>query len=101
MAKKKQTKQVVEEQPVVEEVIEEVVEETIDTKQQVLLDFKDFWEANCKGKSVAKMEIGMQIWNFWKSYTGRTDRFNGCSACVMPKINYLKNEAKKYNIEIK
>lgn len=83
------------------EIEDNVIEEPIDPKKQILLDFKEYWDANCAGHSIAKMEVGAQIWEFWKRYTDRTDRFNNCAACVFPKIIYLKSESARYGIEIK
>lgn len=52
-------------------------------------------------RSTANEAVGRQLWECWQEYTGRTDRFRGCSACLVNKIVKLKKECDKYGISYK
>lgn len=52
-------------------------------------------------RSTANEAVGRQLWECWQEFTGRTDRFRGCSACLVNKIVRLKKECDKYGISYK
>lgn len=52
-------------------------------------------------KSVTNEETGRAIWDCWLEYSGRTDRFRGCSTCLANKIVKMKKECDKYGINYK
>lgn len=68
-----------------------------DVKLAILKKFAKFIKNN--NQTVANEEIGMAIWTMWQEYTGRTDRWRRCGACLIPKIGKLKKECQKYGIE--
>lgn len=67
-------------------------------KIEILEQFADLWQRECKGRSVARIEVGKQIWELFNNYVGRKDRFNGCASCLPPKIQFLKKECQANNI---
>lgn len=77
---------------------QEVETTTEDPKITLLMEFKTFWEENCKGKITVKDAIGRQIWSYWQKITGRTDRYPGCSTCLINTVKRIKKIASEYDI---
>lgn len=84
--------------PEVEEAETEV--EEVDPKRQILLEFVELYRTECKGHSIVPIEVARKIWDLSNAYSGRTDRFNGCSTCSVSRFSYLKKMCKENNIEL-
>lgn len=78
----------------------EVEEVEIDPKRAILLEFVELYKTSCKGHSVVPIEVAKKIWVLANAYSGRTDRFNGCSTCSVSRFSYLKKMCKENNIEL-
>lgn len=119
MAKKKKTKEMLDPEQIItsvqnatevadmqdaapdnEVVIPEVEEVEIDPKRQILLEFVELYRTECKGHSIVPIEVARKIWDLSNAYSGRTDRFNGCSTCSVSRFSYLKKMCKENNIEL-
>lgn len=72
----------------------------IDPKRQILLEFVELYRTECKGHSIVPIEVARKIWDLSNAYSGRTDRFNGCSTCSVSRFSYLKKMCKENNIEL-
>lgn len=46
-------------------------------------------------------EIGEQIWDLWRKYSNRTDRWRRCSSCLLPKVHKMISECKRFGIEVR
>lgn len=46
-------------------------------------------------------EIGEQIWNLWRAYTGRQDKWRRCSSCLIPRAQRLIKECQRFDIPIR
>lgn len=46
-------------------------------------------------------EIGEQIWNLWRAYTGRQDKWRRCSSCLVPRAQKLIKECQRFDIPIR
>ena len=99
--KKKEIDEVLLPRQIVEEQIE-VAEEpvTLDPKIGILQEFAELWKAECKGRSIVKIDVARQIWDICNKLNGRSDRFNGCASCLPPKVAYLKKLCLENNIEL-
>lgn len=74
--------------------------EKVDPKRQILLEFVELYRNECKGHSIVPIEVARKIWALSNAYSGRTDRFNGCSTCSVSRFSYLKKMCKENNIEL-
>lgn len=75
-------------------------EVVIDPKRAILLEFVELYRTECKGHSIVYIEVAKKIWALSNAYSGRTDRFNGCSTCSVSRFSYLKKMCKENNIEL-
>lgn len=82
------------------EIETEVEEVEIDPKRQILLEFVELYRTECKGHSIVPIEVARKIWDLSNAYSGRKDRFNGCSTCSVSRFSYLKKMCKEKNIEL-
>lgn len=82
------------------EIETEVEEVEIDPKRAILLEFVELYRTECKGHSIVPIEVARKIWDLSNAYSGRTDRFNGCSTCSVSRFSYLKKMCKENNIEL-
>lgn len=80
-----------------------ILKETISEEKEAPKALKRFAKIMREqgNRSTANEAIGRQLWECWQEYTGRTDRFRGCSACLVNKIVKLKKECDKYGISYK
>lgn len=105
MAKKKKSQEVlIDVKQMVEEPVEQVIEEVIeedDPTTKILKEYANFWNENCAGHSVTKIETAQVLWSYWQQVSGRTDRFFGCTPCVVTKLRYMKKLCEERGIEIK
>lgn len=69
-----------------------------DIKKYILEEFAELYKGI--NKSVVDHETGEIIWAMWQAYTGRTDRWRGCGACLVSKVRFLKKQCKEFGIEI-
>lgn len=102
MAKKKkqiETELLDQEVQPVEQEVQEV--QPIDEKTAILMQFADFWNTNCAGHSVTTVENAKVLWNYWQELSGRTDRFNGCTPCIVTKLRWMKKLCIEKGIEVK
>lgn len=99
MAKKK--KQI--ETELIEQEVQPIVQEVqpIDEKTAILMQFADFWNTNCAGHSITTVDNAKVLWNYWQKLSGRTDRFNGCTPCIVTKLRWMKKLCIEKGIEVK
>lgn len=69
-----------------------------DIKRYILDDFAETYKGITT--SIVDKETGELIWAMWQAYTGRTDRWRGCGACLASKVKFLKKQCKEFGIEI-
>lgn len=69
-----------------------------DAKVEALREFAELY--NSINTTVVSKEVGDRIWTLWQRYTGRTDRWRGCSGCLVGKVRFLKNRCVENGIEI-
>lgn len=61
-------------------------------KFDILMKYKDIMSKQTR--SVVPQAVGAEIWKMWQEYTGRTDRWRGCGACLAGKIKFFNKELK-------
>lgn len=72
-----------------------------DPTTEVLKQYAEFWNANCAGKSITTTENAKVLWEYWQRVSGRTDRFFGCTPCIVNKLRWMKKQCEDRGIDIK
>lgn len=67
-------------------------------KRYILEEFAEIYKGITT--SIVDKETGELIWAIWQAYSGRTDRWRGCGACLAGKVKFLKKQCKEFGIEI-
>ena len=73
----------------------------LDPITETLKQYAEFWNANCAGKSITTAENAKVLWSYWQQVSGRTDRFFGCTPCIVNKLRWMKKQCEERGIEIK
>lgn len=83
--------------------IEEKPKELIkpkDSKIAILETFASIMKIHGR-HGLVSAEIGEQIWNLWRAYTGRQDKWRRCSSCLIPRAQRLIKECQRFDIPIR
>lgn len=78
---------------------ESMGEKTKNEVNDTLVEFAELYKTI--NTPVVSKEIGERIWTLWQKYTGRTDRWRGCSGCLIAKVRFLKKRCIESGIILK